>query len=398
MSLKARYKILCGDARTQLRKLPANSVQMCVTSPPYFGLRDYGTGHWVGGDPKCDHLKGGHSSKSSTLNGGKGGGEKLKKTPMPYRDVCGKCGAKREDLQIGLEASPQEFVAELVKVFEEVRRVLKPGGTCWINMGDSYSGSGKSGAPNAKVNTRAQRHDIYNGLPKGPEAPGLKPKDLIGVPWMMAFALREAGWYLRQDIIWGKKNPLPESVTDRCTKSHEYIFLLSKSDKYFFNQMAIAEPIAASSIERLSQDVASQTGTLRHHAGVTGKPMKALGPRFGSSKYGDNPDPHHNTKSGKPWDPKDGMRNKRSVWYLTPKGEKEEHFASYPPDLPRLCILAGSKEDDIVLDPFTGSGTTGVEALKLGRRFIGCELNPDFVKIIERKLVRGIPSLAWENY
>jgi DNA modification methylase len=266
MAVKDRYTILCGDARKQLRNVESDSVQVCVTSPPYFGLRDYGTAKWVGGDPDCAHSKPMHQSKGSTLNGGKGGGDKLAAIVRSVGQLC-KCGARRIDRQIGIEASPQKYIESLVLVFDEVRRVLKPDGVCFINIGDSYASSGGSRP------TQTMHDSKYKGeLGVKPQTDNYKPKDLLGIPWMLAFALRDAGWYLRQDIIWSKKNPLPESVRDRCTKSHEYIFHLSKSPRYYFDGQAIAEPIAESSVARISQDVESQTGSLRAHAGAAGKP------------------------------------------------------------------------------------------------------------------------------
>jgi DNA modification methylase len=336
------------------------------------------------------------------LNGGKGGGAKLEATAMPYDDVCGKCGAKRIDKQIGIEETPQQYIDNLVKVFEEVRRVLKPDGTLWVNIGDSYArtGGAKTKSNSEIISSKTGGARLRN---KGIPPNGMKEKDLMGIPWTLAFALRDAGYYLRQDIIWAKPAPLPESVTDRCTKSHEYIFHLSKSARYYFDADAIAEPIASSSVQRLSQDVESQTGTMRHHGGDNdGKPMKALhgkksyGP-VGGAKYGDNDDPHHATKSGKSFEMKE-TRNKRDVWTMSSSGISDEHFAPYPEEIPRTCILAGSKEGDIVLDPFVGSGTTGFVALRLGRRFIGIDLSKKNVGICERRFIRAIPSLAWECY
>lgn len=414
MSIKARYKILCGDVREMLKQLPDDSIQVCVTSPPYYNLRDYGTGTWLGGRADCDHICDvhGHNRKTSGLNGGRGGGAKLESTAFPYKDICGKCGAKRVDKQIGLEATPQEYVDALAGVFTEVRRVLKPEGTLWINIGDSYAsgkvgrsdhgsgdatcrlGTGKNSVPSGKSFGAVRQRDVPNGL---------KSKDLIGVPWMLAFALRASGWYLRQEIIWDKPNPLPESVRDRCTKAHEHIFLLSKNAQYYFDGDAIAERIADSSRERLSQDLDSQKGTMRHHAGITGKPMKALHGRVKTrnQRYADAGlagDPKARTKLGLKDCAIYETRNKRTVWRLTPSGIRDEHFAPFPEELPETCIKAGSKQDDLVLDPFMGSGTTGFVALRLGRRFVGVELNPKYAKLAERRFVRAIPSLAWEMY
>ena len=253
--------ILLGDVRTTLASIADKSVQTCITSPPYWGLRDYGN-----------------------------------------------------DGQIGLEQSPEEYVAELVAVFREVKRCLKDDGTLWLNLGDSYSGSGKGPAGNlGKTNNERDMEDKHSAI-----IPiGLKPKDLIGIPWRVAFALQADGWYLRQDIIWAKPNPMPESVTDRCTKSHEYIFLLSKSRTYYFDNQAIKE------------QAVSNIGDAEI--------------RFGGSKYGDSDNPKHATKSGNVYvPPEDGLRNKRDVWTIPTKPFKGAHFAVMPEALIEPCILAGS--------------------------------------------------------
>lgn len=365
-------QILQGDAIEMLKTLPDESVQTCVTSPPYFGLRDYGV-----------------------------------------------------DGQIGLEETPSEFVGKLVEVFEQVKRVLKDDGTLWLNLGDSYAGSwGNYGGQNRG---NGSQRDITNGslvkdqaVRNGTHKPatanpvGYKQKDLMGIPWRVAFALQDAGWYLRQDIIWSKPNPMPESVRDRCTKAHEYIFLLSKSARYFFDADAIKEPIAPSSISRLSQDIESQLGSERV-PGKTNGAMKAV--RFGGNKYGDSEDVLHRTKSGGEWNPLKGRdrslpnnrngitgsldtfegvnRNKRSVWQVTTQPYREAHFATFPEKLIEPCILAGSKAGDLVLDPFTGSGTTAVVSLRFGRDFVGTELNPAYIEIANKRLepILAQPSL-----
>ena len=284
--------ILLGDAAEQLRTLDADSVYCCVTSPPYFGLRDYG--------------------------------------------VPG---------QIGQESTSKEYIGRLVEVFREVHRVLRPDGTLWLNIGDSYtSGGRKTRDHDRKLPARAA--DQRPGTPEG-----MKPKDLIGIPWMLAFALRTDGWYLRQDIIWHKPRCIPESVRDRCTRSHEYIFLFSKSERYFFDADAIKEPVAESTKVRMAQDIAHQAGSSR-------QPNKTNGP----------------LKPGG-----DGIaRNKRSVWSVCPAYFKGAHFAVFPEKLVEPCVLAGCPEGGTVLDPFTGSGTTGAVAKRLRRNFIGVELNPAY--------------------
>jgi DNA modification methylase len=361
-------KIINQDCMIGLLHIKGKSIDCCVTSPPYFGLRDYG-----------------------------------------------------HEGQIGLEETPELFIAKLVAVFREVKRVLKDDGTLWVNMGDSYAGSwGNYGGQNRGngtqreiVNGSKAHQQSYDGLEKFKPAtannlPGIKPKDLIGIPWMLAFALRADGWYLRQDIIWAKPNPMPESVTDRCTKSHEYIFLLSKSQTYYFDQDAIKQPIKDSSIARLAQNIADQNGSDRVPGKTNGK-MKAVAPRFGGNKYGDSDDPLHRTKSGKEWNPKmggggtsfnghsgyfkadgtlinGGMANKRSVWTVTTKPFSEAHFATFPESLIVDCIKAGCREGGIVLDPFMGAGTTALVARKLNRNYLGFELNKEYIKIAEKRL------------
>lgn len=346
-------KILNGDCRETLLELDDASVQCCITSPPYWGLRDYGTATWEGGlelSPPCDHLadrstyeKNYADSKQAT---NKGTGNR---DIIPH-GVCPKCGAKRIDSQIGLEPSPQEYVDSMVSVFREVKRVLRDDGTLWLNLGDSYAGNcsrtstGRQGMGDA-------REGIYT---KGGE--GLKAKDLVGIPWMVAFALRADGWYLRQDIIWHKPNPMPESVTDRCTKSHEYIFLLSKSPKYYYDNKAVSEPAVFAGDDR-----GARTDNRRD-------------------------EPMCNSVSGATGE----SRNKRDVWTVTTKPYKDAHFATFPEDLIMPCVLAGSKAGDTILDPFGGSGTTGKVAIENGRKAVLCELNPNYVELIEKRTTTTI--------
>jgi len=294
--------ILHGDVLDKLQEIESESIQCVVTSPPYWGLRDYG------------------------IEG-----------------------------QLGLEATPELYVEKMVKVFREVKRVLKNDGTVWLNLGDSYNGSGKAGNKNSKYYKKhtefgkpAKNKDKI-GIPTNVK--GLKPKDLVGIPWRVVFALQADGWGLRQDIIWHKPNPMPESVTDRCTKSHEYIFLLTKSAKYFYDADAIREPVSAVSLKR--------------------------------AEYGWDCD-RPSTKNAS----LGGGRNKRSVWTITTKPFKDAHFAVFPPKIPELCIKAGSKEGDTVLDPFFGSGTTGWVAQRLGRKWIGIELNAEYIKIAEKRFIQ----------
>ena len=301
---RVRDTILFGDCRDTLKEFDGKA-RTCVTSPPYYGLRDYGG----------------------------------------------------EDKQIGQEESPEEYIQNLVEVFRSVRDVLTDDGTLWVNIGDSYynyrPGKGQA-LPKQSVSKTKQ--DLPDKCAKrGNKLQGLKEKDLIGIPWMLAFALRADGWYLRQDIIWHKPNPMPESVKDRCTKSHEYIFLLSKNRKYYYNNEAIKEPV--------KQDWGTRDRSKgKYHNSGTG-----LVPHSGLSKSYDR-------------------KNKRDVWSVTNKPYKGAHFAVYPPDLIEPCIKAGSEEGDIVLDPFMGSGTTAIVSKSLNRHYIGCELHEDYGKLIQKRL------------
>jgi DNA modification methylase len=306
--------VLNMDVLEGLRTLPDNSVNCCVTSPPYWGLRDYG-----------------HQG------------------------------------QIGLEDTPQEYVTRMVEVFREVRRVLRDDGTLWLNLGDTYAntpvGSFNGGGfkdSSSQTGGRDLSGVATSGVLNKLKASGLKQKDLCGIPWRVAFALQEDGWFLRQDIIWHKPNPMPESVTDRCTKAHEYIFLMTKNSKYYYDNDLIKEPVSSSTVNRLSQpNYQNQIGSSRVPNKTNGN-MKAVG---NSEK-----------------------RNKRSVWTVTTKPFKGAHFAVMPQDLVEPCVKAGCPEGGVVLDPFAGSGTTLVVASKLNRSAIGIELNPDYVSIIEERL------------
>ncbi len=292
------YEVLHGDCRETLKTLPDESVHTVVTSPPYFNLRDYGTGHWEGGDPDCDHLMPEvGANASSTLyakrnDDGTLAADRKGQTSgrRMYSHVCGKCGARRVDSQIGLEPTPQGFVDALVDVFREIKRVLHPSGTVWLNLGDTY-GDGKQ---------------------------------LLGIPWRVAFALQNDGWILRQDIIWNKPNCMPEPVKDRCTKNHEYIFLLSKSKSYFYDHNAIREPLKESSIARATgKDGANRSFTSNHPSAGKNDAIEV------DSMWGRFVDPHRGA-------------NKRTVWTVTTKSFRQAHFATYPPDLIEPCILAGT--------------------------------------------------------
>jgi len=350
-------KIIGGDCRLVMANLQDQSVNCCVTSPPYFGLRDYGV-----------------------------------------------------DGQMGLEKSPDEYIAGMVAVFREVRRVLRDDGTLWLNIGDSYAGSwGAQSRGGSKVKTLSAVQIAAH--PKGqtktcsiPANADYKAKDVIGIPWMLAFALRADGWYLRQDIIWAKPNPMPESVTDRCTKSHEYLFLLSKSPRYYFDHGAIAEPLASSSIDRLSQpNLSVQAGSYRV-PGKTNGPMKAVrakgnrrtfrgGGIYTSGKSFDNDADACNDSVGNVPNERD-TRNKRSVWNVATHPFSDAHFATFPPALIEPCILAGCPAGGMVLDPFAGAGTTGLVTDRLGRDAILIELNPEYASMAHRRITSDCPLFS----
>lgn len=337
-----RNKVHIGDALDVLRGFPDRSVHMIVTSPPYWGLRDYGTGEWVGGDPECDHKKGGRSQaqlEGSTLVGSKRNvGNQLE----GFKSVCPRCGAERVDRQIGLEESPDQYVERLVGVFREARRVLRDDGTLWLNLGDSYASSGQSGKIGSQscLNNGKGINPKHSNLSFGrdPTPDGLKTKDLVGIPWMVAFALRADGWYLRSDIIWHKPNPMPESVQDRPTKAHEYIFLLSKSKRYFYDAEAIKDPIKDVSLARLDR------GNSAQHKNVNGAPGQSphsiMQPRA-NKRFGSAPG---RNDARKQYRPQSSGANKRSVWSITTKPYSESHYAVFPPDLIEPCIKAGTSE------------------------------------------------------
>jgi DNA modification methylase len=306
-------EILTGDALTVLRTLPSESVQCCVTSPPYWGLRNY-----------------------------------------------------EMDGQLGMEETPDTYVANLVAVFEEVRRVLRADGTLWLNLGDSYinkpgGAQGQTGERQGRTFT-ATSDFVKSGA-------GLKTKDLVGIPWRVAFALQNNGWWLRSDIIWSKPNPMPESVTDRPTKAHEYIFLLTRSEHYFYDAEAIREN------------------------GSPNRPWAEQTSNVGSKALHTRDDGGNQTTIGKP--AKEGKRNARTVWTINVANFPEAHFATFPEALVQRCVLAGSRTGDVVLDPFAGSGTTCAVADAYQRRFVGIELNPRYVEMARRRILRdGAPLFS----
>jgi DNA modification methylase len=309
-TLGDKFRLMAGDCLEQLKTLPAESVQCCVTSPPYWGLRDYGV-----------------------------------------------------EGQLGLEKTPDEYVSKMVTVFREVRRVLRNDGTLWLNLGDSYA-TGAGGVGECPGGGKQCENWKLRGKMTPPnrlKLPGLKPKDLVGIPWLVAFALRADGWYLRQDIIWHKPNPMPESVRDRCTKAHEYIFLLSKSERYWFDAGSILEPFS---------DRTTYRGTIKGERGSQPYAAARGNDRANSGGY-----PRA----------RDG-RNKRSVWSVISSPFKGAHFATFPPDLIKPCILAGAPVGGVVLDPFNGAGTTGVVCLQTGRRYLGIELNPEYIALTQNRI------------
>ena len=375
--MKAR--ILVGNVMRRLGELPDESVQCVVTSPPYWGLRDYGT---VG--------------------------------------------------QLGLEKTPDEYVAKMVGVFREVRRVLRGDGTLWLNMGDSYASGDRSTYRSGRSDNKGQQ--VQDDMPRPKTPPGLKPKDLCGIPWMLAFALRADGWWLRQDIIWSKPNPMPESVTDRCTKAHEYLFLLTKSARYYFDAEAIKEECAGDPeasrnrwdtkdylipgqkpqkrTSRVKMPDGWDTGAGGHGSFHRNGPEKGetheretSGRAAGNkthktvAEYERSESEEHRTAAGllKIADVAYPVRNKRSVWEIATQPYSEAHFATFPEKLVEPCILAGSREGDTVLDPFCGSGTTGAVALRYQRDFVGIELNPEYAKLAYKRIGNEAPMFNQVN-
>lgn len=311
---KRDWHIECGDALDVLRTLPDGCVQTCVTSPPYFGLRNYGI-----------------------------------------------------DGQIGLEETPELYVERLVGVFREVRRVLRNNGTAWVNLGDSFSGNRGNTSDHPGFDNKSAKGGATLAFSSKKITPGLKPKDLIGIPWMVAFALRADGWYLRSDIVWAKSNPMPESVTDRPTKSHEYIFLLSKSQRYYYDADAIREPHQTSTNFRNQRT--EKYGFARG---------SAVGDGFRE----------YNHPLG---------RNKRDVWTVATHPFSGSHFATFPPALIEPCILAGAPEGGIVIDPFAGTSTTGMVSLRRGRRYIGIEIKLEYAEMGRNRIIDDAPLLNMQE-
>ena len=445
------------DVIDSLRTLPDQSAHTVCTSPPYWGLRDYGTGSWQGGDPDCDHVEKRQPQSLNKL------ADKIAPRVNPkgptrqdddqinttqYRSKCGKCGAVRVDEQLGLEKTPEEYIQKLVTIFQEIRRVLRDDGTVWLNLGDTYAGyHGNAQVPDDEAPSNKPGY-VENMRDSNVGVCGFKNKDLAGIPWAVAFALRADGWYLRQDIIWAKPQCMPESVRDRCTKSHEYIFLFTKNVRYYFDQDAIREPYKGASLNRYKYGLKLTADKDAIKSSLHERTRKGIGD---SERMGD----HMNMEG----------RNKRSIWTVNPKGYPGAHFAVWPPKLVEPMILAGTSkkgccskcgapwkrlvehsggrdwrqdkmvpkgipgelagdgsykrgqsstllnnnripttvgwepscecgadpERCVVLDPFSGSATTGMVALDQGRNFIGIDLNADYLPLAQARILRQPP-------
>ena len=424
--MKAHYEdnlvtIYCSDVLEALRSLPDESVNCCVTSPPYFLLRDYQTAKWRSGSDDCDH---------TTLHGVQGAsGQRANRTFTGaqnfYKDQCRKCGAVRVDQQIGLEKTPSAWVGKMMQVFREVRRVLRKDGTCWVNLGDSYTSNG--GHSDSACDDRRGQYNIGrrpDHKQRDTRPRGIKNKNLVGIPWRFAFAMQKNGWYLRQDcieevemycpcgcgfvleervwrysqdseVIWKKPNPMPESVRDRCTKAHEYVFMFSKSSQYFYNFEAMQEKVTGGSHAR-GPGNHTHKGTTAYEEGDTRQRTKAGLVAYAERKRAAGVNPKaasvELTSSRKGQSKQNpsfsaavaslvDMRNKRSVWTVTSEPLSEAHFATYPTELIKPCILAGCPPGGTVLDPFAGSLTTMEVARDLNCKSIGIELNPEYIEI-----------------
>jgi len=338
----SEWRIITADVLDGLRQLEAGSVQTCVTSPPYWGLRNYGVDGQLGLETRPDCL--GWA------------------TGAP----CGEC-----------------YICHMVEVFRQVWRVLRDDGTCWVNMGDCYAHDSKWGGKSGGKNYTSR----LGGLSRTKVSTGFKPKDMMMIPARLALALQADGWTLRSDIIWAKNNGMPESVTDRPSKSHEHIYLLTKQAKYFYDRDAVDEAVAGTTHARISLNLALQEGTHRANGGMKSNgPLKAV-LRGSTRKMAEAGSGIANNDS---YEASRGLmvekRNRRDVWRMNTQGFPGAHFAVFPPELPETCIRAGSKPGDLILDPFSGAGTTGLVAVRLGRRYVGIELNPEYVAMSEKRI------------
>lgn len=374
----AKYRLLVGDCREMLRTLPDESVHCVVTSPPYWGLRDYGVPQTVwGGDPDCDHEWGQQERgrrkdvlPSEQSAAGRLGTHERATGLNDGGRFCVRCGAWLG--QLGLEPTPELYVEHMVEIFREVRRVLRGDGTLWLNLGDTYNAyNGNRGTESRYAGDRRKIGEPMFPPGHGLMVPTLKPKDLIGLPWRVAFALQADGWYLRSDIIWAKPNPMPESVTDRPTKAHEYVFLLSKSPRYYYDAEAVAEEAINAGRVRKATCAEAKTASMgchgRTHTGFVERDIE----------IGDT-------------------RNARSVWTIATRPYPGAHFATFPPELAERCILAGCPKGGTVLDPFAGSGTTGMVATGHGRHAVLIELNPQYADLIRDRIGPMLEETAYK--
>jgi DNA modification methylase len=401
------YRVIEGDALKVAQGLPSESVQTVVTSPPYFGLRSYGTQQraW-GGRQECTHVWGenlparhpGQVPQSITRENTVAAAQNA-----PTGSFCQECGAWRGDF--GLEPTPELYIEHLVDIFRAVRRILRDDGTLWLNLGDTYwGGKGQSGSGGKEYQQRRSENGLSFSTPeahvggKGKTKPQdgrheiIKPKDLIGIPWMAAFALRADGWYLRSDIVWHKPNPMPESIEDRPTRAHEFIFLLTKAPRYFYDHKAIQEVAVTSAEDKASQSFGAPGGKVASNTFAKSQSGKKWEPQMGGGGNGFKGHSGNSKADGTTY----VMRNKRDVWSVTTRPFPEAHFATFNPELITPCVLAGAREGDTVYDPFTGSGTTGLVALRHGRNFIGSELNPEYAAMARRRIAGDAPLLNTE--
>lgn len=468
-----QWEVREGDVLARLAEMPDESVQCVVTSPPFWGLRDYQTATWEGGDPACEHrTRQDPHAESSTLQGNK---NTVGHQREGFKDMCPRCGARRVDHQIGLESSPYEYVSRMTAVFAEVRRVLRRDGTLWLNLGDCYAtGAGKVGehpgggrqgekwvgdrqgnegkhayrtdwagrggrprgtrptGQNGVMNDGRQKRPPIGPMTQANRMPieGLKPKDLVGMPWRVAFALQADGWWLRSPIVWNKPNPMPESVEDRPTSSYEFVFFMTrngcrtlwwraKDSREWSQHPNLKQKITGLGGKRIprwrgfdywydadaiSEDAVGKT-TKRpdgwaSHSGDHGKFHKD------GREKGAPTDPDYGPNRARMragfnarWDKREGLdltgktRNRRNVWTISTQPFPDAHFATFPENLVKPCILAGTKQGDLVLDPFAGSGTTGVVARKLDRRFVGIELNPEYCEMARKRIGEVAPLL-----
>lgn len=405
--LDGRVTLHCGDVREKLREMPSDHFDCVVTSPPYWGLRDYGTATWVGGEPDCDHrsptMKEGRNEDRAQLAGSTA--TNSAQLLLAHRSRCGKCGAAKVDQQIGLEPTLAEHLAVMVEVFEEVRRVLKPSGTLWLNYGDCYATS-----PNGRsaADTKAAGNDdrTFRDKPLSTIGGVLKAKDLCMVPNRLAIALQEAGWWVRSEIIWGKRNGMPDSSGKyRPSTAHEKVFLLSKTGTCFYDAEAVALPCSPATNARVSQDVAKQVGSTRANGGAkTNGNMKAVmrkswkGSNFDGSRER-RPDVGRNRALPGPGSMDAALaimpetrylRNYEpaplTVWPMATTAFSEAHFATFPPELVDRCIKAGCPAGGSVLDIFGGAGTTGLVAVTLGRTATLIELNPEYAVLARARI------------